>query len=383
MKHPSAVLLLCGALCTTGLSDIAVAASPPEEEQLVTLYQRLAPATVSLSMVYDTAHPLSEPGGSGVGTGFFVDKTGVLLTNAHVVDGAKTITATLFDGEQLTPEVLAVDTFEDIAILRLPSSARPYPTVTLADSDTLRVGQHTFVVGSPFGLGFTLTSGILSSLGPSIGLRGVSAAHVIQTTAPINPGNSGGPLVNSRGQVIGMTTATLIGAQNIGFAIPINVAKHVLAEFKAKGSVARPWLGIGGKFPTDPMIALFALPLSKGLLVEDVEDGSPAAEAGLRSGSLRVSVEGVPWVLGGDILLSLNGLPTHDPDAFNKAIKSLRAGDRIHMDILRNGERMSLWVLLGERPRGSLRPRPVSHQGPDGSATRGRSRIPTTWFMGF
>lgn len=383
MKHPWTVLFLCGALCVTGLTDHTADASLLKEDQLVTLYQRLAPATVSLSIGFDTTHPLSEAAGTGVGTGFLIDKTGILLTNAHVIDGATSITATLFDGQQLASEVLAIDAFEDIAILRLPPRISPYPTITLADSSSLRVGQYTFVIGSPFGLGFTLTSGILSSVGPSIGLRGISAAPVIQTTAPINPGNSGGPLVNSDGQVIGVTTATLVGAQNIGFAIPINVAKQVLAEFKARGSLARPWLGIGGKFPTAPMIALFTIPLSKGLLVEDVEDGSPAAEAGLRSGHLRVSIEGMPWVLGGDIVCSLNGLPTDNPDAFTKAVKSLRAGDRISIEIIRNGERMHLSALLGVRPHGQLHPRPLSNQLPDGSAARGLSLMPTMRVTGF
>lgn len=383
MKHPPTSLLLGGALCVTAFAPTAVLAHDRDEDQLVRLYKHLAPATVFLSVHYDTLHPLSDPSTTGVGAGFLIDKAGTLLTNAHVVDGASAITATLFDGKRVTAELLALDSSQDIAVLRLPPANHHYPAVTLGDSDFLHVGQNALVVGSPFGLGFTLTNGIISGLGPTIGSGRSTATRIIQTTAPINPGNSGGPLVDSKGQVIGITTAALMGAQNIGFAIPINIAKQVLAELTAKGTITRPWLGIGGKFPTDPMIALFAIPLAGGLLIEDVEDGSPAAEAGLKSGTLRVTVEGVQWILGGDILLSLNGRPTSDPEAFSGAIKPLTSGQQVQVEILRKGEHMRLWVLLRERPRSLLRPKIVSDQSAIGSPSRGLPWMHDTQFMGF
>ena len=371
MIRRSASLLLCGALFITAIPTAAIPASDRDEDHFIHLYKHLAPATVFLSVTYETAHPLSNPAGTGVGAGFLIDKTGTLLTSAHVVEGASSITATLFDGEKVSAELLGLASSEDIAILQLPPANRKYPTVALGDSDSLHIGQKTLVVGSPFGLGFTLTSGILSGLGPSVGSKGSSSARVIQTTAPINPGNSGGPLVDSKGQVIGITTAALMGAQNIGFAIPINTAKQILAELKAKGTISRPWLGIGGKFPPERMIGLFALPLAGGLLIEDVEDGSPAAEAGLKPGNLNVTLEGVPWVLGGDILLALDGHPTRDAEAFTGAIKRLSSGQRIQLEILRNGERLFMSVLLRERPRSSLRPTMMLSQPAVGSPSRG------------
>ena len=383
MTHPTLSLVLGGALCMAASAPTTVLAHDQNEDHLVRLYQHLAPATVYLSVIYDSLHPLSDPSTTGVGAGFIIDKSGTVLTNAHVVDGATIITVTLFDGNRVTAELLALDSAQDIAILRLPPAKHGYPTVALGDSKTLHIGQQALVVGSPFGLGFTLTSGIISGLGPATGLPGTTPTRIIQTTAPINPGNSGGPLVDSKGEVIGITTATLMGAQNIGFAIPINTAKEVVAEFTAKGSITRPWLGIGGKFPADQMIALFAIPLAGGLIIEDVEDGSPAAEAGVKSGTLRLTVEDVPWVLGGDILLSLNGHPTIDPETFAKAIKPLAAGQQVEVEILRNGEHRRLWIVLRERPRGSLRPKTISSRPTVGLPSHGLPWKQQTQFIPF
>lgn len=378
MTRRRASLFLCGTLCITALFPAAVPARDQDEDHLVRLYDDLAPATVFLSVTYETTHPLSTPPTTGVGAGFLVDEGGTLLTNGHVVDGADSVMATLYNGERVSAKLMALDPSEDVAILQLPPVPHKYPTVKLGDSDHLRIGQKTVVVGSPFGLGFTLTNGIISGLGPSAGSRKSGPARVIQTTAPINPGNSGGPLVDSQGRVIGLATAVLMGAQNIGFAIPINIAKQVLAEFRAEGTIARPWLGIGGKFPTDQMMDLFALPMVSGLLVEDVEDGSPASEAGLRSGTLNVTIEGIQWVLGGDILLAVNGRPTRDAGAFRDTVKSLHPGQRVQIEFLRNGERTSKSVLLRERPRGSLRSKQVSNQPMFGLLSRGHPWIADT-----
>lgn len=372
MKRSIVLLLLYGILHLTILAPAASPANNRDEEQFVRLYQRLAPATVSLSVIYETAHPLSNPPINGVGAGFCVDQSGTILTSAHVVDGARSITVTLFDGEQLPGELLALDLSQDIAVLRLPSTSRGCSAVTLGDSDSLRVGQNALVVGSPLGLGFTLSSGIISGLGTTAGTRSSAVPRLIQTTAPINPGNSGGPLVDLKGQVIGIATATLVGAQNIGFALPINAAKVALSEFKAKGKITRPWLGITGKFLTEPVIRLLTLPLARGLLIEDVEDESPAAEAGLRPGPLHVTVEGVPWVLGGDILLALNGDSTSDADALTEAWRHLSSEQRVRVELLRNGEHLILSLLPRERPRGWLRQQhalnqPTAHTPSHGS----------------
>lgn len=320
-----------------------------EENRTVILYERLAPATVSLSTTYSPGHtPGPQP--TGMGAGFIVDEQGTVLTNAHVVEGATTVTASLFNGARIRAEVLAIDSMTDIALLRIPTNGIGIVPVALGDSDQLRVGQKTLVVGSPFGLGFTLTNGIISGFQPGLAGAGATSSRLIQTTAPINPGNSGGPLVDSRGRVIGMSKAIVLGAQNIGFAIPINVAKQVLAEFREKGKIARPWLGIGGKFVTEDLQRLFALPLTSGLLVESVDEGSPASAAGLRSGTLNVTVENIPWNLGGDILTRLQGRAIRTPADFAEALRAVQVGDEIQLELFRNHEYVRLSVRLNERP---------------------------------
>jgi serine protease Do len=332
----------------------------PEETRTVALYERLAPATVSLSITYPSGNPAAGSTPMGVGAGFVVDEQGTILTNAHVVEGANSITASLFNGTRVAVDLLALDPTTDIAILRLPSNHPPVVPVVLGDSDDVRVGQKTLVVGSPFGLGFTLTNGIISGFQPAPVSSGGVSPRFIQTTAPINPGNSGGPLVDSHGRVIGMSKAVVLGAQNIGFAIPINVAKQVLAEFKEHGRIARPWLGISGKFVTEDLRRLFALPLTSGLLVEHVDEASPASEAGLRAGTLNVTVEDIPWNLGGDILTNLQGRSLRTPKDFAEALKLVRAGEEVQLEIFRNHEYVELSVRLHERPIKS----PVNRSAP-------------------
>jgi serine protease Do len=360
------VFLTC-LISGVSLAPVVLAEGPAgrweiEENHMVGLYEHLAPATVSLSTTYPSngQNPGLQP--MGMGAGFIVDEQGIVLTNAHVVEGGTTVTASLFNGVRVPAEVLAVDSATDVAILRLPKSQAEFMPATLGDSEHLRVGQKTLVVGSPFGLGFTLTNGIISGFQPASGRAEAVSSRLIQTTAPINPGNSGGPLVDSQGRVIGMSKAVVLGAQNIGFAIPINLAKQVLAEFREKGKIARPWLGIGGKFVTEDLQRLFALPLISGLLIEHVDEASPASEAGLRPGTLNVTVENIPWTLGGDILTRLQGHSIRTPDDFADALRSLEVGDEIQLELFRHHEYVRLSVRLDERPiKSAIRTNPQHH----------------------
>ncbi|HKW87007.1 MAG TPA: trypsin-like peptidase domain-containing protein [Nitrospiraceae bacterium] len=346
------ILLACGILWTSGPCFGRAEGSEPDEEHTVSLYQRLAPATVFLSSSYLSEHPLVTPPSTGVGAGFILDEAGTVLTNAHVVEGASAIMATLYDGQRVKAELIGIDPYTDVAVVRLVQVKGRLATVQLGDSDHIRIGQQVLVLGSPFGLGFTLTTGIISGLAPLPGAVKLSESRLIQTTAPINPGNSGGPMVDSEGRVIGITTAVLAGAQNIGFAIPINTATVVLSELKQKGRVTRPWLGVGGKFTTEELRLLFALPLAPGLLLEDVEDGSPAAEAGLRAGTLHMVVEGVPWILGGDIIVAIQGESIRSPQVFSDIIQTLHVGQRVQIEFLRDGERYRMSLVLRDRPTG-------------------------------
>lgn len=342
-----------------------------DEHRTIDLYQRLAPATVSLSVTYDSSHPLLDPASSGLGAGFVVDEAGTVLTNSHVVDGAGTVTATLYNGQRVAASLVGLDPASDVAVLQLASDRPVITPVPLGDSDALHIGQQTMVVGSPFGLGFTLTTGIISGVGPAQGLRPFTPSRLIQTTAPLNPGNSGGPLVDSQGRVVGIATATLMGAQNIGFAIPINAAKQVLAELKEKGRVVRPWFGVAGKFVTEDLRRLVTLPLTSGLLVEDVEDGSPAEEAGLKTGRLSVTIEGIPWVLGGDIVIALQGRSIPTAEAFAEAVSRFHAGQEIRVEFIREGRRLEKTVVLRERPMYQRRVKPPPQQQVSGTIPRG------------
>lgn len=327
-----------------------------EEDRTTQLYEGIAPATVFLFTAYAPTQPLSTSSSVGVGSGFILDETGIVLTNAHVVAGATTITATLFDGQQVRAEVVGSDPQTDVAVVQLAPFTGPRTRVRLGDSDHLKVGQKVLVVGSPFGLGFTLTTGIVSGWGapPIPIMRG--EMKMIQTTAPINPGNSGGPVVDSDGRVVGMTTAMISGAQNIGFAIPINRVKEILEELKTTGHVARPWLGVTGSFPTEAVIRLFSWPMTAGLLVANVEEGSPAADAGLRAGTLRVTVEGVPWILGGDTLISIQGQPVRSAQEFQKIVKQLNVGETVDIEYVREGKIHRITLPLGQRPVASMKP---------------------------
>lgn len=346
-------MVLCAGLCA-----ILITASPArsaqavlsEEDQTVRLYEHVAPATVSLFTASARSNGVTGSSTVGFGAGFILDRDGTVLTNAHVVAGATTITATLYDGQRVAAEVVGIDPQTDVAVVKLAPVKGPLATARLGDSDRIKVGQKVLVVGSPFGLGFTFTSGIVSGWGsPGMQETGMKDG-MIQTTAPINPGNSGGPVMNSHGDVIGITTAVIPGAQNIGFAIPINRAKDILDELKDHGHVSRPWLGVTGSFPTDQVLTLFSLPMTKGWLIVGVEDGSPAAAAGLQGGALHIVVEGVPWILGGDIVLSIQDKPVRSTEEFNHAIKALRIGDRVDVEFLRSGELHRTAITLRERP---------------------------------
>lgn len=348
-------LFLWTVLIASGQTHSSLAAAF-EEDQTVRLYERVAPATVFLST--SSVRHNGVPGSSavGFGAGFILDREGTVLTNAHVVAGASTITATLYDGQRVTAELLGIDPQTDVAVVKLAPVKGQLATVRLGDSNRIKVGQKVLVVGSPFGLGFTLTSGIVSGWGHMRGQGTGMDDGMIQTTAPINPGNSGGPVMNSNGDVIGITTAIIPGAQNIGFAIPINRAKAVLDELKTNGHVARPWLGVTGSFPTDQMLTLFSLPLTKGWLIEQVEEGSPAAEAGLLGGALHIVVEGTPWTLGGDIILSIQDQPVGSPEEFLQVIKTLRIGDKVEVEFLRSGDLHRTVITLRERPIPAVTP---------------------------
>ena len=341
------VLTVC-----TGMPKLLAAALVTQEEvNSVRVYKQMAKSTVLVASAYVSSHHITQASGKGLGSGILIDETGAIVTNAHVVAGAAKITVTLHDGTRLPAELIGSDPQTDVALLQVTLPKGQHVPAPLGDSDKLEIGQKVVAIGHPFGLGYAFSTGIVSGFGKLFETKQeVFQERVIQTTTPFNPGNSGGPLVDSEDRVVGINSAILLGAQNIGFAIPINTVKSILAELRAHGRVVRPWLGIKGKFVTDELRNLIALPLVDGLLIIDVEDGSPAADIGLLGGELDVTIEGEPWVLGGDIIVGINGQDVKNSEQYAKVFRQLKAKQAVTLKLYRDGEAHTLDVTLGERP---------------------------------
>ena len=269
-----------------------------------------------------------------VGSGVVVDaKRGYVITNHHVVEGADTITVTLRDGRKLNAKVIGSDSQSDIAVIQIPGDN--LTALPLADTDHLRVGDFVVAVGNPFGLGQTVTSGIVSALGRTgLGIQGYE--DFIQTDASINPGNSGGALVNLRGELVGINTAIIApggGNVGIGFAIPANMAARLMNQIVAHGSVRRGQLGVSVQDLTPDLARAFNIPASQGAVIAQVSPRSAAARAGLREG---------------DVVLNINGRPVRDGGALRNAIGLLEVSEAVRLDILRDGKLLTLDAKVGE-----------------------------------
>lgn len=323
-------------VCVSAGCDADVQAKPIDQGNTIQIYKKVAPATVFIKSALTSDYVMSGVS-SSIGSGVILDRRGSILTNAHVVDKADKILVILHDGTQLTATMVGSDPLTDLALLRVDLPKNHHATVLLGNSDRMEIGQEVVAIGHPFGLGYALTTGVVSGFGTTPDPQAIPYERVIQTSAAINPGNSGGPLVDKDGQVIGINMAILAGGQNIGFAIPINTAKTVLNELRLHGRVVRPWLGVTGKLVPDQVIHLFAFPLAKGLLVAHIDEGSPAQKAGLRAGALNVIIEGEPWVLGGDVILAVNGLEITTMEQYAAMLKTLEIGQTVTLRVLRNG----------------------------------------------
>lgn len=346
-----ALTILLSSWACAGFHAAAQAqAKEADQENTVRIYKKVAPATVFIKTTLVTEHLISGVNGS-LGSGVLLDDQGLILTNAHLVDGAAKILVALHDGTRLTASLVGTDPVTDLALLQVHLPKGPRTTAKLGDSDRVEIGQKVVAIGHPFGLGYALTTGVVSGFGTTPETRATFQEKVIQTSAAINPGNSGGPLVDAEGRVIGINNTILAVGQNIGFAIPINTAKTVVAELRTHGRVIRPWLGITGKLVPEEVIDLFAIPMRKGLLVAHIDEDSPAHKAGLLAGGLNVTIEGEPWILGGDILVAVNGHDITTVEQYMKVFKTLKVGQTITLSILRNGAALDITVTLEEQPR--------------------------------
>ncbi len=287
----------------------------------------------------------------GQGSGFILDKSGHILTNFHVVDGAnRGIEVMLYNKRRYPARVVGVDKVHDLALLQI--DAPELQPVTLADSSQLNVGQKVFAIGNPFGLSGTMTRGIISSIRSIRNQDGAPIEDAIQTDAAINPGNSGGPLLNSSGEVIGINTMIASNgadqSSGIGFAIPINTAKAVLADLIRYGRVKRPSLGIVS-YPIGPDLASqMGLAAESGVLIQRVLPGGAAERAGLRGGNEQAYVGNQPIMIGGDLIVAIDGQQVTDPEDISALMDKHQAGDTISVTIVRGKKQMTLKLILGE-----------------------------------
>jgi S1-C subfamily serine protease len=286
---------------------------------------------------------------TAVGTGFVIDDDGHVVTNAHMVFEATQVLISISDGELLPAVITGIDPITDVAVVQFEEEMPELQAARLGRSSDLRIGEEVIAIGFPFGIGKTATHGIISALERVVPLSPFSwRAPFIQTDAAINPGNSGGPLIDSCGNVIGVNTLSAELGESLGFAVPVDLVRELLPDLIENGHISRAWHGINGRIV--PLLLAFALGVPPGFLVETVEPGSPADDIGLRGGSYPVVLGGEEYLLGGDVILSFNGTPLVDMETVNEIARSLRVGEKVELEYLRDGMPMTAEVVLPERP---------------------------------
>jgi S1-C subfamily serine protease len=322
------------------------------------IYKRSASGVVQITATGSTQ--VDPFGGSetqrALGSGFVFDKAGYIITNYHVVEGAGSIEVTFSNNASIDARLVGSDPSTDIAVLKVQMEASALTPLSLGNSDAVQVGDQVVAIGNPFGLSRTATAGIVSALQRQITAPSQYAIdHVIQTDAPINHGNSGGPLINARGEVIGVnaqieTGGTSEGNTGVGFAIPSNTVKSVAAQLIKTGKVDHAAIGIYAQAITPDVAEAFRLPVKKGVLVEEVRPGSGAAKAGIKAGTTQETVAGESYTLGGDIIVSANGRPVEDLASLRDVVSELEPGATITLEVYRGDVKTTIEVKLGRQP---------------------------------
>ena len=352
---------------TTVIREVAGNAAPAPAsfdekdggQSIQDIYEAAAPGVVQvLSTVVDDSNPFLEPQeGQSQGSGFVIDKAGHIVTNYHVVQGATDVEVSFSENERIPAKVVGVDPSTDIAVLEVDEQARALTPLQLGDSDAVTVGDAVVAIGNPLGLERTITAGIVSALQREITAPdGFAIDKVIQTDAPINPGNSGGPLLNVRGEVIGVNSqiapdpAGGSGNIGIGFAVPINTVKEVVSQILETGRVEHAYLGIQMVTLNETITENFRMPVTAGVLLVEVVPGSPADKAGLKGGDTRVIIDGQTYMLGGDVVTKVDGTPVDSADDVRAAVRAKKPGDSVSLEIHRQKETKTVTVELGRQP---------------------------------
>ena len=354
----------------TPLPPQAIAEADAEELLLINLYERVNPSVVNILVTVSDEELAGAPADlfptQGQGSGFVVDTDGHIVTNNHVVAEARKVEVTFFDGTTVPAEMIGTDPDSDLAVVKVDVPAASLRPIAWGDSDEIAVGQRAVAIGNPFGLNGTLTSGIISALGRSLPTESgqFRIPEIIQTDAAINPGNSGGPLLNSKGEVIGVNTAivprtTGVGERSflgVGFAIPANLVKRVVGGLIDSGTYQHPWIGFQGSSVNLEIATAMNLAEVRGALVVEVISGSPADDAGLRSGTRDLVLEdGADTVIGGDVIMAIDDeLINNFDDLISFLSRRGEVGKTVMLTVIRDGREMQVELTLGPRPSSSV-----------------------------
>ena len=330
------------------------------------IYRRSAPGVVQITSTTKPVQqtdpffgtPFSTPGTQALGSGFVLDKEGHVVTNYHVVQGAAKIQVGFSNNASYSAKLVGSDPSTDLAVLKVETSGRALTPLPLGDSDRVQVGDEVVAIGNPFGLDRTATAGIISAIQRRITApNGFSIDHALQTDAPINHGNSGGPLIDASGSVVGVnsqietgTSGTDSGNVGIAFAIPSNTVKDVVAQILKSGRVQHAYLGVSLQDISAAVARALHLPVSTGILVESVQPNTGAAKAGLKGGTVRTTIAGEDYMMGGDIIVGAGGRQVGTTDALRDVIETRKPGDKLTLQLYRGPKKLTVTVTLGRQP---------------------------------
>ena len=318
---------------------------------LIEIFEKSEPGVVRVNVQRnETAEVVG-----GVGSGFVFDKKGHIITNAHVVNDAIKVVVTFLDGRSYNAEIIGTDEYTDIAVIKVNADLALLHPLFIGDSSNLKVGEQIAAIGNPFGLSGSMTSGIVSQLGRLLPSgSGYSIPDVIQTDAAINPGNSGGPLLNMRGEIVGINTAIQSATgefTGVGFSVPSQTVAKIVPTLIEKGEYKHPWIGISGRDIDPDLAKVLNLNEAVGFLVITVVEDSPAFDAGLIGSDKTTEVDGVKYPIGGDVILSVDGIDVRKIDDILIHLQRAKSvGDEMILEVLRDGRTTNITITLQERP---------------------------------
>ena len=325
-----------------------------ESLSLIEIFEKSEPGVVRVNVQRNEIENETK----GLGSGFVFDKKGHIITNAHVINDAKKVVVTFLDGRSYNAKIIGIDEFTDLAVIKVNADFALLQPLPLGDSSNLKVGESIAAIGNPFGLSGSMTSGIVSQLGRLLPSgSGYSIPDVIQTDAAINPGNSGGPLLNMRGEVVGINTAiqsTTGEFTGVGFAIPSQTVVKIIPTLIEKGEYKHPWMGISGRDIDPDLAKVLGLKDAVGFLIITVVENSPASKAGLIGSEKTIQVEGIDYLIGGDIILSVDEIDVRKiADILIHLQRAKSVGDEMVLEILRDNRTTDITIILQERPNGN------------------------------